>query len=322
MFIVLSIATLVFSGWRFYMSAASAGKNIETKIGMAAAGVAAFMALITWLPRIFRPILRSDAFDVYQEPNNYLFFLACSVLIFVIALLLGVILKSLPPRILSDSQADATEDVGAAGSSASRKEALLDRTIRATAICWLIAGGVGGGMGGWGGAADGLPFIMWLITLPALAIWFGRRSATVPGAVIQGGIFGAAFVIPSYLFYLSSNMIENISALMISMIIPGVVAVIAHATRGEPITTTSTEEQLKARAQKLTTTSLVGILLPQIVQPAVYDTVRAFDAAANANAKADIKKLVGLPAIISCTLLVLLIAMSAVTIFAAVGDAL
>ncbi|MEM9495511.1 MAG: hypothetical protein AAGA09_05870 [Pseudomonadota bacterium] len=317
LFFIFGMALLTFSGWRFYRCAAEAGKNIEAKVGFAAFGVALFIALIEFLPKVFSGILRTPSFSVYREPYSYIFFLACGGLVFLAANGVRRALQSTPDSLWSDVNRIPPSDAPSA-----TQDEVRDRTIRAISIACLVFAGMAGGAERWAGAADKLPFLIWLVTLPALAVWFGRRSATLPNAVKQGALFGAVFVIPSFLFYWSRNFGANLSALLISVGIPAAVAAIAFATRGKPISATSTDNDRKSRADNLMIGAIVGIFLPQFFHPAVLDEVRAFNAVSKELGNEEIKRSVSMASILSRIFLALTAIVSVLAILAAVSDAL
>ena len=321
-FFLFAMAMLVFSGWRFFKSAAAAGKHIEAKVGFTAGGVAFFVALIEIIPKVFSGVLRTDTFSVYQEPYSYFFFLACGGVVFVAAQAIQRFLQSTSANFLANAHpSDDHQDNDKALAQQTNFDK-WDRTIRATAIAFLVFGGFAGGASRWAGEADKLPFLIFLVTLPALGVWYGRRSQTIAQAIKQGAIFGAAFILPSFLFYWSPNFGSNVSALLISIGSPVIAAAIAFATQGEAITAASTDEQIKSRTQKLMLGSIVGILLPQFFQPAVFDESRAMSALSEESGKEEIKQSIGWVKVLSGAFLALVAVVSAVNIFIAFGDAL
>ena len=319
-FLLLSL--LIFSGWIFYKSAAEAGKHIEAKIGSAGIGVAIFMALSEILPRFVATITGVHISSVYGSPFSFLILLFGGVLVYAAARRgLKRILQNTSDSFLADPKKDATTDDGTLPLKTAGRDK-TDRVVRATAIVFLIYAGLAGGAKSWAGAADELPFLMWLVTLPALAVWFGRRSASLKDAAIEGGIFGAVFILPSFLLYQARDFGENVFALVASIGIPAIVALVAFSTKGAPITSDSSDEQVKSRANLLTIGSLAGIILPQFFQPAVLDEVRAMNAVAAETGNQDIKQSVSVANILSRIFLVLTALVSGFAIFAAVADAM
>ncbi|NNL88341.1 MAG: hypothetical protein HKP25_04665 [Marinicaulis sp.] len=315
LFFLFAIACLGFSGWWFYKNTSEAGKHIEAKIGFSAVGVAFFVALTTYLAKTITGILGRSNVNLYDAPLSYIFFLACGGITFGAGTILQRALKNTPNTFLSDENRAVVVDGDAAGE-------MKDRVIRATAFVLLIAGGLAGGAKGWAGAADKLPFQVWLVTLPALAIWFGRRSETLQQAAMRGAAFGAAFFLPSFVFYLARNFGENLMGLAISVLIPAVIGAIAFSTKGPEIGETSDDALLKSRAEKITIGSFIGIILPQFFQPAVFDEVRKFHAVSKARGDESIMQSVSTPNIISRIMLVLMIAICVLSILAAVSDAM
>lgn len=329
MFFVFAIAMLTFSGWWFYKNTAEAGKNIEAKIGLAGAGVALFIALTTILAKMLSGMLRSSSINVYDAPFSYVFFAVCAGIVYAAGLGVRRILQNTPGEFLSDSKRSAgfavtgtTDSEANPAITAAADNDMLDRVLRATAIVLLGAAGLAGGAKHWAGAADQLPFIIWFVTLPGLAVWFGRRRATLRHAIIQSAGFGAVFILPSFLFYWSRNFGENLFALALSLLIPAIVAAVAFSTRGPAITASSDENLRKTRADKIKIGSLIGILLPQFFQPAVFDEVRTFNAVSKELGDERIKQSVGMANVISCIFLALTAAVSVLAILAAVSDAL